>query len=78
MVVSSRRLDIRIRDLCARALTADDHNSAPILEELQVALHQHATQLREMALRQMAGPKKVRLRRREDDPCPSTLTQTND
>ena len=76
--VSPRRLDIRIRELCARAVSADDKSFAPILSELRLALHEHAAKMREMAVQQIAPRKKMRLRRPEEEPCQSTLTPIND
>ena len=76
--VSSRRLDIRIRELCARAVSADDQSFAPILSELRSALHEHAVKMREMAVRQIAPPRKTRLQRPEEEPCQSTLSPTSD
>jgi hypothetical protein len=76
--VSPRRLDLRIRELCARVLSADDKSFAPILSELRSALHEHAAKIREMAVRQIAPPRKTGLRRPEEEPCQSTLTPTSD
>jgi hypothetical protein len=43
------RLDDRIRELCGKALTANDAELQPILSELQGALHEHAERLRKLA-----------------------------
>lgn len=77
-VVPSRRLDIRIRELCARAISADDTNFAQILSELRAALHEHAEQMREMAAQQIAARKRYRLRNAEEEPCNPTPILTSD
>jgi hypothetical protein len=77
-VVPSRRLDIRIRELCARAISADDTNFAQILSELRAALHQHAAQMREMAAQQISARKSYQLRNPEEEPCNPTPTLTSD
>jgi len=50
----------RIRDLCARAVSAPEHELRAILAELQQALHEHSLQLREMASEKLRPPKKDR------------------
>jgi len=49
--VPSRRLDDRIRELCGRAITADDDDLVAVLSELQSALQEHAGQMGAMAVR---------------------------
>ena len=52
-----RRLEDRIRILCSRALTAADHELAPILAELQAALREHSERLRRIAILKLTGIK---------------------
>ena len=51
----SRRLEDRIRDLCAKAATASDDETLEVLQELRRALHEHARQLRAMAAEKLTG-----------------------
>jgi hypothetical protein len=76
--VPSRRLNIRIRELCARAISADDTNFSQVLSELRSALHEHAAQMREMALQQIAARKRYGLRQPEEEPCKPTPTPISD
>jgi hypothetical protein len=47
MGLPTRRLDDRIRDLCAEAIAAkSSHNAKPILAELQSAIHEFTERLR--------------------------------
>jgi hypothetical protein len=48
-VVPYRRLEDRIRELCAKALTAQDAEMESIFVALQSALHEHAKRLRRLA-----------------------------
>lgn len=45
----SRRLEDRIRDLCAQAVAAGSGDLNPILSDLKAALHEHTRRLRTMA-----------------------------
>lgn len=45
-----RRLQDRIRDLCFKAVAAQDTELEKILGELRKALHEHAERLRKMAV----------------------------
>jgi len=45
----SRRLEDRIRDLCAQAVAAGSGDLNPVLSELKAALHEHTQRLRAMA-----------------------------
>jgi hypothetical protein len=50
MSVPTRRLDDRIRDLCAQAVAANSSDKAkPILAELRSAIHQYTQRLRSRA-----------------------------
>jgi hypothetical protein len=71
--VPSRRLDDRIRELCARAVSADDSDFAAVLSDLRSALHEHSARMREMAMRQIH-----RLRQPEAEPCTSTSKRMNE
>ena len=51
----SRRLNDRIRELCARALTVETSDSDAIFSALQTALHEHNERLRRMAAAKLAG-----------------------
>ena len=43
-------LEDRIHDLCEQALMADDDAVQPILEELRLLLHEHAVEMRQIAV----------------------------
>ncbi|HTW32605.1 MAG TPA: hypothetical protein VMD76_13070 [Candidatus Sulfotelmatobacter sp.] len=45
-----RRLEDRIRELCARAIIARGHELEVTLEELKVALREHTERLRKAAI----------------------------
>jgi hypothetical protein len=47
--VPYRRLEDRIRDLCAQALTAEDAEMEAIFGALQLALREHVERLRKLA-----------------------------
>jgi flagellar biosynthesis chaperone FliJ len=57
--VPSRRLEDRIRDLCAQAIAPNTTNFTDTLAELRSALHQHVEQLRKLARQQLALAKRV-------------------
>jgi hypothetical protein len=44
-----RRLEDRIRVLCARTVSAPEAELAPIIAELKAALHEHTQRLRKLA-----------------------------
>jgi len=48
-VVPSRRLDDRIRDLCAKIITASENEQEFIQKQLQSAIREKIQQLRKMA-----------------------------
>ena len=50
-----RRLEDRIRELCAKASTASDDETVEVLRELRRALHEHARHLRAMAAEKLTG-----------------------
>ena len=50
-----RRLEDRIRELCAKAATASDDETVGVLQELRHALHEHARNLRAMAAEKLTG-----------------------
>jgi hypothetical protein len=47
--VPSRYLESRIRDLCAKVITAPEPELEPLLSELKSALQEHSDRLRKMA-----------------------------
>ena len=49
----SRRLEDRIRDLCAKAVDAETEDFQPVLEELKAALREHTERLRQLAARKL-------------------------
>jgi hypothetical protein len=53
--VLSHRLDDRIRELCAEATVAGPATFAEVIAELRSAIRQHASRVREMALRHVVG-----------------------
>ena len=56
MPVRARRLEDRIRELCAEAVAAtSSHKARPILAELQSAIHQYTHRLRARAAGLLAG-----------------------
>jgi septation ring formation regulator EzrA len=52
--MSLLQLNNRIRDLCAKAVEAEQHELEPILEELKAALREHTSHLRELAAARLA------------------------
>ena len=52
-----RRLEDRIRELCAKAVSAADDELEPIIRELRTALREHSQRLRQLAA-QGLGPDK--------------------
>jgi hypothetical protein len=48
-----RRLNDRIRDLCAKAITAEDNDLDAILSTLQLELHEHTSRIRKLAARKL-------------------------
>jgi hypothetical protein len=62
--MSSRRLDDRIRELSAKAVTAEDPDLDSTFTRLQSSLQEHTKRLRKMAAEQFAGAAKKRKERR--------------
>jgi hypothetical protein len=53
----ARRLEDKIRLLCAKAAEAHEHdNFCEIMSELQAALHEHAQRVRKVAVSVLAPP----------------------
>lgn len=48
--VPSRRIDDRIRDLCAKVANSEGNDYEPTLSELKAALLEHTGRLRKMAV----------------------------
>ena len=55
IVVPSRRLDDRIRDLCDQVVNAPETEKRALLKELRSAIREKITRLREMAARKLLG-----------------------
>ena len=53
--VHSRNLDDRIRDLCAKAVTAEESELEPVQTELREALREHNERLRRLAAKAMVN-----------------------
>lgn len=53
-----RRLEDRIRDLCAKALIARGSELHLILEDLKSALHEHSERLRQVAVLKLVSGEK--------------------
>jgi hypothetical protein len=51
----ARRLEDRIRELCARALRAQDSELGSVLSALQSALREHNDRLRKLAAAKLSG-----------------------
>jgi hypothetical protein len=51
----SRRLEDRIRELCAKAVAADSSELSAIFSELKSALHEHSERLRKLAAEKLAS-----------------------
>jgi hypothetical protein len=56
--VPYRRLEDRIRELCAKALTAQDAEMEAIFVALQLALREHAERLRRLAATNLTSAEK--------------------
>ena len=56
LIVPTRRLEDRIRQLCADAVAASASASdlEPVITELKVALHEHTERLRKLAASKLA------------------------
>ena len=52
--MSLPELNDRIRDLCAKAVQAEQHELDPLFEELKAALREHTDRLRELAATSLA------------------------
>ena len=77
MLVPSRRLDNRIRELCAKATATDTVNVAEVLSELQSSLHEHAQEMRKLASQEIARQRERRLLQTEDALCDWTMEPNN-
>ena len=51
----ARRLEDRVRELCARAVTAQDSELEPIFSALQLSLREHNDRLRKLAAAQLVA-----------------------
>ena len=52
--MSTRRLEDRIRRLCADAVEASESDLEPVITELKVALHEHTESLRKLVASKLA------------------------
>ena len=60
-LVPSRRLEDRIRELCAKALAAPDSaDSNEVMQQLREALREHANRLRQLAARKLRPQRTAR------------------
>jgi hypothetical protein len=55
--VPSRRLEDRIRELCHKAVTANDSELKQVMTELQSCLHDHADRLRQLMVLKLSKRK---------------------
>jgi hypothetical protein len=53
----SRRLDDRIRKLCADVVQAQENSAEEVIEELKSALREHTARLRQMAAARLTAVK---------------------
>jgi len=53
-MVPSRRLEDKIRQLCAQAIAAPPSEFDPAIAELKLALHEHTERLRQLAASKLA------------------------
>jgi hypothetical protein len=53
--VPYRRLEDRIRELCAKAVTSDDSEFPSVMSELRSAIREQIEKIRTLAVRQLAG-----------------------
>jgi hypothetical protein len=60
--VPDLRLEDRIRDLCAKAVTSDESELSTVMSELRSVMHEHIERIRTLAIRQV-----VRERPRKDE-----------
>lgn len=62
-LMPTRRLDDRIRELCARITEASNGELEGVLQELLGAVHEKVERLRNLAVRQLVGGKTPKDRR---------------
>ena len=62
----ARRLEDRIRSLCAKAVAAGSGELNPILSDWKAALHVHTQRLRTMAASTLRPPREFPPERRRD------------
>jgi len=62
--VPSRRLDDRIRELCAKVTVASETELMPNISALKAALHEHTERLRKLAATKLVGSKSGQTKRR--------------
>ena len=64
----SRRLEDRIRELCARAVTTPEPELGEILAQLTLALQEHAKRMKQNAGEQLFNTKRFQERRLTSHP----------
>lgn len=69
----SRRLEDRIRELCAAVVSADDQEMPRIISRLNAALHEHNERLRKWAAARLPGPTVFQRRNSFHAPLPPIL-----
>ena len=57
LTVPSRRLDDRIRELCARVVSTQGAEMESTIAQLKAALHEHNERLRKLAAAKLAAPR---------------------
>jgi hypothetical protein len=62
----ARRLEDRVRSLCAKAVAAGSGELNPILSDLKAALYEHTQRLRTMAASTLRPPREFPPERRRD------------
>jgi hypothetical protein len=56
-IVPPRRLEDRIRELCAKAVAAQTEEADLVIQKLKAALHEHNQRLRKLAARELTFQK---------------------
>ena len=76
MRAPERRIDDRIRQLCARAMVASDGDVEPALQELLDLVHQKMEELKRRAARLLLKGEHLEPERRNTDPLDATEEST--
>lgn len=62
--MSSRRLDDRLRELCAKVVRVSDEDAEPVIRELQSVLHEKIEQLRTLTAAHLTATEVLKAERR--------------